>query len=171
LGNNDPLSDSPVPVLVTSSAGVTFTQLSAGGYHSLAVGSNGDAYAWGDNSEGQLGNDGAPTDSSVPVVVERSVVVTGVTFDGVAGTGLTQSAGSWSIDAPAHKSGAVDVVISYTQFGSAKTQMTANGFTYLATLAATGSSAPFLVVGLALLLVIAGGGLLVARRIAAQRVF
>jgi hypothetical protein len=39
------------------------------------------------------------------------------------------------------------------------------------TLAATGSSAPFLAAGLALLLAIAGGGLFVARHIATQRVF
>ncbi|MCT6900262.1 MAG: InlB B-repeat-containing protein, partial [Bifidobacterium sp.] len=34
----------------------TYVQVSAGGQHSLALGSDGNAYAWGNNSNGQLGN-------------------------------------------------------------------------------------------------------------------
>ena len=46
-------------------------QVNAGGYHSLAVGSDGYAYAWGDNTSGQLGNDGTSNLSS-PVRVFAS---------------------------------------------------------------------------------------------------
>jgi len=49
-------------VTFTAPAGVTFTQLAAGYNHSLAVGDDGNAYAWGMNYSGQLGTDtgGAP---------------------------------------------------------------------------------------------------------------
>ncbi len=44
----------------------TYLQVSAGSYHSLALGSDGNAYAWGLNFYGQLGNNSS-SDSSVPV--------------------------------------------------------------------------------------------------------
>ena len=52
-------------------ADFTYVQVNAGGYHSLAVGSDGYAYAWGDNTSGQLGNDGTSNLSS-PVRVFAS---------------------------------------------------------------------------------------------------
>jgi alpha-tubulin suppressor-like RCC1 family protein len=163
LGNTS-TTNSDAPLLVTVPSGVTFTQLSAGNHHSLAVGSDGKTYAWGNNEVGQLGNN-TLTDSHVPVPVYAPVVVTGVSFDGVAGTGLSQSAGSWSVVTPAHASGVADVVVSYTQFGVAGTQTTVGGFSFGATtLAATGSSTPFPAIGSALLLVVAGGMILATRR-------
>ena len=51
-------------------ADFTYTQVSAGGYHSLAVGSDGNAYAWGDNGSGQLG-DGTETKKNTPVKVKK----------------------------------------------------------------------------------------------------
>ena len=60
----------PVKVEKLADAPVDFTyvQVSGGGNHSLALGSNGNAYAWGYNGNGQLGNN-ETTDSSVPVLV------------------------------------------------------------------------------------------------------
>ena len=60
----------PVKVEKLADAPVDFTyvQVSAGGDHSLALGSDGNAYAWGYNGNGQLGNN-ETTDSSVPVLV------------------------------------------------------------------------------------------------------
>jgi hypothetical protein len=117
LGNNSAtLSPERVPVRVSAGAvpdGVTLLSVLAGCCHSLALGSDGNAYTWGFNGGGRLGNN-STTASSVPVEVERSVVISGVSFDGVKGTGLTQSAGIWSITAPAHAPGAVDVVVSHT---------------------------------------------------------
>ncbi|MCP8613844.1 InlB B-repeat-containing protein [Bifidobacterium asteroides] len=78
LGNNSNgyYADSSVPVRVRdpanptdTSKGLKATQVSTGTYHSLAVGSDGYAYAWGYNSNGQLGNNNTYNDSSVPVHV------------------------------------------------------------------------------------------------------
>ncbi|MBI0136582.1 InlB B-repeat-containing protein [Bifidobacterium sp. W8120] len=74
LGNNSS-SSSYVPVRVRdpnsptdASKGLKATQVSAGGYHSLAVGSDGYAYAWGLNNTGQLGNNSS-SPSYAPVRV------------------------------------------------------------------------------------------------------
>ncbi|MBH9980258.1 MULTISPECIES: InlB B-repeat-containing protein [Bifidobacterium] len=74
LGNNS-TSSSYVPVRVRdpdspndASKGLKATQVSAGQNHSLAVGSDGYAYAWGDGSYGKLGNY-STSSSSVPVRV------------------------------------------------------------------------------------------------------
>ncbi|MCT6900714.1 MAG: InlB B-repeat-containing protein, partial [Bifidobacterium sp.] len=60
------------PVMVKKPAGVptdfTYVQVAAGGYHSLAIGSDGYTYAWGNNDFGQLGNN-TTANSSVPVRV------------------------------------------------------------------------------------------------------
>ena len=75
LGNNTRGNSSNAPVRVRDPASPTDTsiglkavQVSTGTYHSLAVGSDGYAYAWGYNSNGQLGNN-SYSDSSVPVRV------------------------------------------------------------------------------------------------------
>ncbi|WP_161522255.1 RCC1 domain-containing protein [Bifidobacterium xylocopae] len=49
-------------------SGITFTQVSAGYAHSLAIGSDGNTYAWGSNDYGQLG-DGSRIGSYIPVRV------------------------------------------------------------------------------------------------------
>ena len=43
-------------------------QIAAGGYHSLALFSDGSLYAWGDNEYGQLG-DGTNTNRNIPVMI------------------------------------------------------------------------------------------------------
>jgi alpha-tubulin suppressor-like RCC1 family protein len=85
LGNGT-TTESTTPVAVDLPAGVTATSVAAGGYHSLAIGSNGTVYAWGDNGLGQLGN-GTTTNSSTPVAVS---VPSGVTFTAIA-AGLDDS--------------------------------------------------------------------------------
>ncbi|MFM8419170.1 MAG: RCC1-like domain-containing protein, partial [Verrucomicrobiota bacterium] len=59
-------------------AGVTFTRVSAGGQHSLALGTDGNVYAWGANPAGQLG-DGTTLDRAVPVAVALGGIPSGVT--------------------------------------------------------------------------------------------
>ncbi|MBI0150069.1 InlB B-repeat-containing protein, partial [Bifidobacterium sp. M0353] len=51
-------------------ADFTYLQVSAGTWHSLAVGSDGNAYAWGHNSNGQLGNGTTSYSQSAPVRVK-----------------------------------------------------------------------------------------------------
>lgn len=60
---------SRVPVRVALPAGVTLTQLDAGGEFSVGLASNGSVFTWGANTEGQLGN-GTREGSAVPVRVE-----------------------------------------------------------------------------------------------------
>ena len=92
LGNNS-TTNSSVPVAVSTSgvlAGVTVTQITAdSGFNACALGSNGAAYCWGKNTDGQLGNN-TVTSSSVPVAVSTSGVLAGKTLTQVtAGNDLT----------------------------------------------------------------------------------
>src|SRR2546430_687784 len=77
-----------VPALVQAPAGVTFQAVSAGGQHTCAVVSTGDAYCWGRNEFGRLG-DGTAVDRTLPV---RVAAPAGVTFTSV-GTGAGFSCG------------------------------------------------------------------------------
>ncbi|MDP9333663.1 MAG: RCC1 domain-containing protein [Actinomycetota bacterium] len=43
--------------------------ITAGGYHSCALLANGTAKCWGNNYQGQLGNNNAGTNSPIPVAV------------------------------------------------------------------------------------------------------
>jgi alpha-tubulin suppressor-like RCC1 family protein len=64
LGNN---SNNPAVTPVTVDAGtVRFVSVASGGRHACALTPEGQAYCWGDNSEGQLG-DGTTAPSNVPV--------------------------------------------------------------------------------------------------------
>jgi alpha-tubulin suppressor-like RCC1 family protein len=67
----------PVPVLVNTTAGVSalagkkVVAIAAGGYHNLALCSDGTLAAWGWNPAGQVG-DGTTTDRHVPVLVNTA---------------------------------------------------------------------------------------------------
>jgi hypothetical protein len=85
LGNNGS-TNSSVPVLVTKSgvlAGKTVISVAGGESHSLALCSDGTVVAWGENSFGQLGNNGT-TNSSLPVIVTSTGVLAGRTVISVA---------------------------------------------------------------------------------------
>ncbi|MDT7513484.1 chromosome condensation regulator RCC1, partial [Bifidobacterium sp. H1HS10N] len=117
LGNNSgSYASSSVPVRVRDPASPYDTnkslkaaQVSVGFDYSLAVGSDGSAYAWGANGDGQLGdgttsgyNSGNPV--PVPVVFNLQLVITGVRFDSNAGTKLTRGEGSSvTVFTPAHQ--------------------------------------------------------------------
>ena len=147
LGNNSS-KDSTVPVLVSDSASPTDTSkglkavlVSTGQYHSLALGSDGNAYAWGDNGYGQLGNNSIPTGSNnnkarspvpVPVVFNLPPVITGGRFDTSPGTNLKSGDGSSvSVLTPAHQPGMVTVSVDYTLGGTPQTPDTSLRYTYL----------------------------------------
>ena len=67
LGNAT-ATNSAIPVAVSLPAGISPTAIAAGTTHSLAIGSDGKLYVWGDNTFGQLGN-GSSNNSYVPLAV------------------------------------------------------------------------------------------------------
>ncbi|MBH9980629.1 MULTISPECIES: InlB B-repeat-containing protein [Bifidobacterium] len=131
LGDNTTIDrNSPVKVFAsaqsTSSAGpwLNTLQVSTGWRHSLAIGTDGVAYAWGQNWYGQLGNPNAGRQSPVPSPVSFNLqpVITGVTFDTSPGTNLIRGDGSSvSVTTPAHLPGTVTVSVKYTTGGAGNT--------------------------------------------------
>ena len=79
----------PVPKPAGAPADFTYVQAYAGGYHSLAIGSDGYVYAWGLNDHGQLGNH-TKSNSSTPVRVHGP----GNTGEGLKA--IQVSAGAWN---------------------------------------------------------------------------
>ncbi|HET9730282.1 MAG TPA: Calx-beta domain-containing protein [Acidimicrobiia bacterium] len=76
-GNN---TDQPTPVQVSGlGAGSGVIAIAAGDAFALALKSDGTVLAWGQNASGQLGNNNAPNDSSVPVQVTGLGSGSGVT--------------------------------------------------------------------------------------------
>ncbi len=74
LGNGDDnYENSNIPVRVVGPGGVGFLadiiKVSGGGNHSFAIGTDGTVWAWGRNSNGQLGNGDDGTDENTPVQV------------------------------------------------------------------------------------------------------
>jgi alpha-tubulin suppressor-like RCC1 family protein len=81
-------TSSSVPLEVSLPSGVGVTAISSAGGTTLALGSDGDIYAWGWNVYGQLGN-GSTTDSGTPVQVP---LPNGVAATAVDSGGLTSAA-------------------------------------------------------------------------------
>jgi alpha-tubulin suppressor-like RCC1 family protein len=124
------LAGSGVPVPVQAPAGVALTGTSANYYHAVAFGSDGQLYAWGRNTSGELGA-GTQTTARVPVrVIAGDRALTSVLFGQVAGTDLDLGADGWAATTPAQGCGTVDVVAEYTQFGQSRSLSTPQGFTY-----------------------------------------
>ncbi len=115
------------------SKGLKATQVSAGDHDSLALGSDGNAYAWGWNYYGQLGN-GSTDRKSVPVPVSfnLALVITSVRFDQTPASGLTRGDGSSvTVTTPVHQPGTVTVSVDYTLGGAPQTPDTSLRYTYL----------------------------------------
>jgi alpha-tubulin suppressor-like RCC1 family protein len=73
---------SDTPVAVPAPTGLTFTDISAGTSHSLAVGSDGSVWAWGLGASGQLGDGSfgdadAPTEVAMPAGAGVTMVAAG----------------------------------------------------------------------------------------------
>ena len=143
LGNNTANwhgDANPVPARVRDPAnptdksiGLKATQVSGGFHHSLALGSDGNAYAWGWNDNGQLGDGTTNTKSApVPVALNLQLVITGVRFDQTAVSGLTRGDGSSvTVTTPAHQPGMVTVSVDYTLGGAPQKTDTSLRYTYL----------------------------------------
>ena len=150
LGNNSSgnYANSSVPVRVRDPAnprdkskGLQAAQVSAGSHLSLALGSDGNTWAWGNNQYGQLGNDSIPTGANnskaqspvpAPVMFPLTPVITGVRFDQTPASGLTRGDGSSvTVTTPAHQPGTVTVSVDYTLGGAPQTPDTSLKYTYL----------------------------------------
>jgi len=86
LGNNS-ATGSSIPVAVDTSGvlnGKTITQIAGGTDHACALDTDGHAYCWGNNVQGQLGNN-SNTNSPIPVAVNTSGVLNGKVLTQIAG--------------------------------------------------------------------------------------
>ena len=80
LGDSTTTSARRLPVPV--SGGLSFVSIAAGNAHACGVTRQGDAYCWGKNGSGQLG-DGTTLDRSTPVRVKASTRFASITTGGV----------------------------------------------------------------------------------------
>ena len=89
LGNNT-TANALTPVAVHQGqipAGVSLTQITTGGAHTCALGSDAKAYCWGYNNHGQLGNN-ATTDALTPVAVQQGQIPAGVSLTQIVTVGI-----------------------------------------------------------------------------------
>jgi len=87
LGNGGSASSS-VPVAVTSNGvmtGKTMTSIAPGYFFTCATALSGEAYCWGRNTNGELGNN-STVNSTTPVLVDQSGVSAGKTFTSIVAT-------------------------------------------------------------------------------------
>ncbi len=118
LGRNS-LLDSQVPVSVSIPVGTTVVEVSAGGYHSLALTDEGEILAWGHGRDGQLGN-GETWDYVFPIQTasvydtENLTVYFGALDAEGTDTVVDVAAGTVTTKAPKHAPGTVDVYLAQT---------------------------------------------------------
>ena len=166
LGRDTSKTPADKPGKADTPAGITFTQASAGAWYCMALGTDGNLYSWGDNTNGQLGrNTGGSTQDASPakVAFPGRGVPTQVQFDNATATGLTGNPdGTWKVTTPTHMPGTITVNIDWTLNGAAPTRDTSNHYRYnsISVLPLTGGT------GLTLLLM---AGLLAATGAAAIR--
>ncbi|MGW8481846.1 RCC1 domain-containing protein [Microbacterium sp. NPDC055903] len=117
--------------------GVTFSTLVGGTTNGFGLTSDGTAYGWGANFDGAIGtgltgNITAPTAIPFP---ESAVVLTGVTFGGVAADPalfVDNGDGTWTVTTPPHPAGPYDVIVNYTIGGLAQEPLLyPSGFAFL----------------------------------------
>jgi alpha-tubulin suppressor-like RCC1 family protein len=93
LGNNTSGGTVNAPAQITTDT--DWTLISAGGAHSLAVRSNGTLWAWGANSDGQLG-DGSGLDQSIPTAVGADRTWISISAGGAHSAGLKADNSLWT---------------------------------------------------------------------------
>jgi alpha-tubulin suppressor-like RCC1 family protein len=142
---NGSASAANVTVPEQTSTGTVYAAIAAGNYHSVAVDSNGNLWAWGYDARGQVGN-GTPTaDITTPTrLLETFTVITRIAFDGTAGTNLTRlSNTSAQATTPAGSAGPATITITYTDSydGTIRPTLTlSQTFTYIAATPSSGGS-------------------------------
>lgn len=134
LGNgNSTSSITPVKVINPSGSASDFkyTQISAGIFHSMAVGSDDMVLAWGLNTDYQVGNGShnnqySPVKVAIPKTSSGStgdISVGNVRFDGIDSVTVPekQEDGTWLVTSPIHGSGVVDLSVVWVLYGSTYT--------------------------------------------------
>lgn len=76
LGDDIALTDQATPVAVATISSIT--KLAGGFYHALALKSDGTVWSWGDDANGQLGDDLASADQATPVQVSGLTNITAI---------------------------------------------------------------------------------------------
>jgi alpha-tubulin suppressor-like RCC1 family protein len=94
LGNDAVLTNQATPVAVLSDR--TFSQVSAGEYHTVALDNTGKLWSWGADNSGQLGNDAVLTNQSTPVAVFSDRVFSQVSAGGSHTVALDSTGKLWS---------------------------------------------------------------------------
>ncbi|WP_052122816.1 hypothetical protein, partial [Bifidobacterium actinocoloniiforme] len=109
----------------------TWKTISAGGYHSLATGSDGHAYSWGWNWHGELG-DGSIYGRSTPALIGHKITVTGATFEPTNAPTPTwnPTTHTWDTTSPTHPEGQATVTIHWTLDGVTQTDYPINPYEY-----------------------------------------
>ncbi len=96
LGNNADFTDQPTPVAVSPSWGGSISTVSAGGWHTLALDNTGNVWSWGRDNHGQLGNNSAFTDLSLPVAVANLTGITAIAAGGQHSLALDNTGKVWA---------------------------------------------------------------------------
>jgi alpha-tubulin suppressor-like RCC1 family protein/uncharacterized protein YjdB len=91
-GNGVTAAEQPTPSLVTNGAG--FTQLETGFTHSCALNGGGQAFCWGTNTNGQLGNN-STSPSLTPVAVSGPNTFAQITAGQFHSCALTAAGAAW----------------------------------------------------------------------------
>jgi alpha-tubulin suppressor-like RCC1 family protein len=89
-------TDRLIPTLVSSGVGISYIDISAGENHTCAVDLSGEAWCWGENDKGQLGDDdpnGSRTPKKVPL--EPQVVLVSISASSEHTCGLDSTGSIW----------------------------------------------------------------------------
>ena len=98
LGDDVTIADQSTPAQVAG--GITFVSVSAGNRHSCGVDVSGDAYCWGDDFGGKLGDDVTILAQPTPVIVAGALTFSSVSagFDHTCGVTAGPTAYCWGDD-------------------------------------------------------------------------
>ena len=87
LGDNSTTDTNTPKIITTPSSAAPFTSIAAGSSFSLALGSDGQVYAWGSNFFGQIGQGTATGPFTTPTQVLPPTGTSGLTFTAIAAGG------------------------------------------------------------------------------------
>ncbi|MCT6878498.1 MAG: hypothetical protein M3Z42_04440, partial [Bifidobacteriales bacterium] len=117
----------------TPNQALTARAISAAGDHSLAIGTSGTAYGFGQNTNHQGGTRAGSADltEATPITIPADGVPTRISFDGQDSTNIRQQPdGTWQITTPAHDPGSATARIQWTIAGYPQPDDTSNTYTF-----------------------------------------